>query len=1062
VIECSGLRPPARQEAAGPFHARNRTGSGAKVVFAVVFALLLAPPPAAALSPRSSPALLDEGRIRGIHFAHVMEVFPPGVEAVLDGLPPIGAAAAAGDVNGDGRDDLFLVSSARGAECALYLAGPDGQFRDVTPAAGLLGLNDDLGLATGASFADVDLDGDLDLHVVRWGPDLLLLNHGDGTFERTSGAAADPGNGAAAVFFDADKDGDPDLYIANLLPDVPILQVDRLDGPAFGVDGAWNGGTNRLYRNDGGRFVEVTSHSGTGDTGWSITAAAGDVDGDGDPDLLVGNVYGPLRLYRNDGSFRFTPDRDCFRGLSMSLGIDFGDVNRDLRDDILVTGLGHPRGAVERSCLWLSRDGEEPEEAGDAAGLGDVFRGAGARFVDLDRDGDLDLLFANGFDRRGGTLESHAARWVRLDSLGSANPLARFRYPGAKGGGRWCVAWNDGGTFTLDREGGVLAGPGCAASILDVDADGRLDAYVACQGAVGALLVHAVENRNRWIAFEPCLRNGRSAAWGARVTVRPRDEGGDGGGTGGRLLARGLDASGGSRGEAGRHLHFGLGERETVDAQIVWPSGAVELLTCLASGQTLRLVEPEAGADGVGSGSRSGSGPARGAGFAGHVRWAPDDSLEHRIFAFERALRRQPLNFELAADYRDFCLEHQLYARALRFVRELRGPLRTSLALHRLLTHVDGVRRIEEGLLVQGGSAAMALIEAGELIRVHPEFWTAHRLRALNYLYWPVEFDQLPRCVADYRRCSEIQSEIQARSPGSRALPRHRAQVFLELGDAYAKGGQVEEALSAWRRGQEMDPGESGFAERLAWPKNEVTAIVAQRRSLDRPPSTRIPWIETEMSREPLSAERALAQAGARFWNATGSQCRNRRRPVGVDHPGRQAMASQLLAQAAEEPNNLVTHMLAYGRALAQVEDLVAEAQGARPGPSAGTQAVLLARAWLLLKGALTVEQVTAAHQALGVAASRLASAEGNHPRRERYELLARLGMGDAEILLGRLESGYKTWRVHKDFLDDPVVARRALLPVEHVEQEVWSWSFGQGALEIDTLADLLGSVNRP
>ena len=955
-----------------------------------------------------------------------MQGFPGGVQEVLDCLPPVGAAAAAGDVNGDGRDDLFLTSSARGTECALYLAGPDGRFTDTTAAAGLLGLNDDLGIATGAALADVDTDGDPDLYVVRWGPNVLCLNRGDGTFDRVPGAAADPGNGAAAVFFDADLDGDPDLYVANLLPDVPILSVDRLDPPAAGLHGARNGGTNRLFRNDGGRFVDVTTESGSGDTGWSITAAAGDVDGDGDPDLLVGNVYGPLRVYRNDGGCKFTPDGGCFRGSCMSLGIDLGDVNEDLRDDILVTGLGHPRGAVERSRLWLGRAGGRLEEAGGAAGLGLVFRAAGARFVDIDLDGDLDILFANGFDPVGSSFEALAARWVRLDSLGSETPLARFRFPGSERAGRWCVAWNDRGTFTPDREGGTLAGPGCGASLLDVDGDGRLDAYVACQGAEGTLLLNRTENRNCWIDLELFGRDGRAAALGARATVQGQAVDAA---PSGLLVARSLGASGGSCPEASRRLHFGVGDRDAANVQIVWPGGTVQIQASVPAGRVHRLVQPEAN-------------PEPG----DPLLWAPADSLENAVFAFESASRRRPTDFQLAADYREYCLRNRLYARALRFFRELRGPLPVTLALHRVLTHADGVGRMQEDILVRGASAAMALVEAGELIRAYPDFWTAERLRALNYLYWPVEFDQLPRCMADYRRCIEIG----AQEGGS---PPHRVQVFLELGDAYAKAGRVEEAIATWRRGQELDASEAAFAERAAIPRERVQAVVSELRDLDRPPATRIPWIEAEMLRKPLRAERARAAAGAAAWNASGPACMDPWHPDAASGRERHETLGALLARLAREPDNLVTHMLVYGRALAQVEGLLGEARrgSERPGP----EAVRLARGWLQLRGALTVEQVTAAQVSLAASARRLAGRDRQDPRRGRLLLLAQLGMGDAENLLGRLESGYKAWRVREDLFDAPVVARRVYIPIDQVEQEVWSPAFGHGVLDPRTLEDL-------
>ena len=318
-----------------------------------------------------------------------------------------GVAAAAGDYDGDGRVDLFVVNA---GPDVLYRNRGDGTFEDVTEKAGV----GDPRCGAGAVFFDADGDGRLDLYVANYvdfdpkyslffppdgfpgplsyeaGPHALYRNRGDGTFEDVSaraGILAGAGRGMGVTAADLDGDGDQDLYVAN-------------DATA-----------NWLFRNDGGvRFTEMGLPSGTaygmqGEATAAMAGIVGDADGDGRPDLFVSDsTYGSL--FRNLGGMRFE-DRVFRSGLAAaraqspawgSAWLDYDDdgdedlfvVSGDLhhevgREDFLFENLGDGtfRDASREGGAWFSG----------------AYNGRACLPADFDNDGRLDVLVTNLQDR---------------------------------------------------------------------------------------------------------------------------------------------------------------------------------------------------------------------------------------------------------------------------------------------------------------------------------------------------------------------------------------------------------------------------------------------------------------------------------------------------------------------------------------------------------------------------------------------------------------------------------------------------------------------------------------
>ncbi len=294
-----------------------------------------------------------------------------------------GSGVAAGDVDGDGRCDVYFCGL--DADNALFRNLGGWRFADVTRGSGVECAGQD---STGAVFADVDGDRDLDLLVTALDRGTrLFLNDGHGRFREATGESGllpTPG-GTTMALADVDGDGDLDLYVAHYRPDtiadrpsttyrIQVIggwpEVVQVNGQPVTL-AAWTnrfevsplgrvlerGLPDQLYRNDGkGRFVPVPFTAGAflGEDGqplkepprdWGLSAQFHDLNGDGAPDLYVCNDFvSPDRFWLNDGSGRFRAlPRSALRTTSASsMGVDAADVDRDGDVDLLVVDMLSP------------------------------------------------------------------------------------------------------------------------------------------------------------------------------------------------------------------------------------------------------------------------------------------------------------------------------------------------------------------------------------------------------------------------------------------------------------------------------------------------------------------------------------------------------------------------------------------------------------------------------------------------------------------------------------------------------------------------------------------------
>src|SRR2546429_961408 len=257
-----------------------------------------------------------------------------------------GGGVAIGDLNGDGLPEIVLSSNQGGTR--LYLNEGKFRFRDVTDEAGLR--NKDGSWTTGVTLADVNGDGRLDIYVCKAGKvqgalraNELWINqglnaHGVPTFVEAAAAygIADTGYSTQAVFFDYDRDGDLDLLVINNSPrpvsSMPLENTRGLRDPLGG---------DRLYRNEGGHFVDVSAAAGIygSEIGLGLGVVVSDVNRDGWPDIYVADDFFErdyLYLNKGDRTFVERLEQEMPSISLSSMGLDIPDVNNDGWPDIYV------------------------------------------------------------------------------------------------------------------------------------------------------------------------------------------------------------------------------------------------------------------------------------------------------------------------------------------------------------------------------------------------------------------------------------------------------------------------------------------------------------------------------------------------------------------------------------------------------------------------------------------------------------------------------------------------------------------------------------------------------
>jgi tetratricopeptide (TPR) repeat protein len=463
------------------------------------------------------------------------------------------------DFDMDGWLDFYAVQG------GLFDAGPsspigdhlfrnnrDGTFTDVTERSGIARFKGGYGL--GVTVGDYDNDGDADVFVSRLRTYNLFRNKGDGTFEdvtESSGLAGTRDNPTSAAFVDLDNDGDLDLYVCHYMlydPANPRVCRDPKGGYFYCDPSKVDPAPDHVFRNDRGRFVDVTAEAGFTDPGGrGLGVIAADVDNDHKIDLFVANDGTANYLFHNLGGFKFEEvGRDSGVAANATgtyqagMGVACADLDGDGLPEVMVTNF-----YGEGATLYQNLGNLLFTDRSLASGLGVSTRyrlGFGMAAFDFDNDSRSDVMIVNGHvnDSRPGFPYQMAAQLFANDGRGKLIDVSK------DAGKPWEV---------------LRLGRGLAVG--DVDNDGRVDAIVVAQNDPLAYF-HNRTRGGHFVVLRLVGTKSNRDAIGAVVTIK----------AGGRtqVLPR---FGGGSYQSAGDlRIHAGLGSATRVESiEVLWPSG---------------------------------------------------------------------------------------------------------------------------------------------------------------------------------------------------------------------------------------------------------------------------------------------------------------------------------------------------------------------------------------------------------------------------------------------------------------------------------------------------------
>ena len=529
-----------------------------------------------------------------------------------------GAGVSVGDINNDGLPDIYLTTNF--GDNHLYLNKGNLKFEEIAKQAGAVG---DWGWTTGSTMVDINNDGYLDIYISKSGDaaagkrkNELLINNGDLTFTNKAGAYGldDEAYSSQAAFFDYDKDGDLDMYLLNH----PIIPVANVGPNAAKERDPYT--SDKLYRNDKGRFVDVSEEAGLvgNGYGYGLSVSTGDLNNDGWTDIYVANDYAEHDyLYMNNADGTFSEKlKEKVRHISnFSMGSDIADFNNDgLLDLMVVDMVAEDNYRIKTNMSGMStekfhkavNDGLHYQymmntlqmnngngtfsEVSQLAGLSSTDWSWAPLWADFDNDGLKDLLVTNGLRKEARNVDFVNKKKKLLEEM-NKNPGQHFQYikmildemPEVRI--QNYIFKNEGDiSFSNKRDEWGLKETSYSngAAYADLDNDGDLDIIISNIDHNAFIYRNNTEQAKGGNYLKLKLKgNGENlSGLGTRVTIKS----GDDFQMKEHFLNRGYLSS------MEDNLHFGLGKKKNVDTLWVeWPDGNIQVLSDVSANKTLEL-----------------------------------------------------------------------------------------------------------------------------------------------------------------------------------------------------------------------------------------------------------------------------------------------------------------------------------------------------------------------------------------------------------------------------------------------------------------------------------------
>ena len=539
--------------------------------------------------PKNHPEVefKDVTKIAGIDFTHFSG-------KRTEQLPEdMGSGAAWIDYDQDGNEDLVIINQSgpltmtadeikkSAAHCELYHNNGNGTFTNVTEASGL----NFHGCGMGVAIGDIDNDGFPDVFITAFGTNIFYHNNGNGTFSdqtKKTGLGGLKGFWAGASLADYDRDGFLDLYVCGYvkykrLNNQVITQRENNAEPAGINPLSFPSQRNLLYHNNkNGTFTEVAISAGVADpAGKSLSASWCDFNNDGWPDLYVANDVSDNVMYINkgDGTFNDVSHLAHVADYRGAMGLGVGDWDNDGDMDLFVT-----HWLAEENGFYINKLNSKEkapnkmqslqfEDEAEKYGLGQVSLDDvawGTSFFDYDNDTRLDLFVVNGSTNQ---QERDPQYLVPMKNR---------------------LFWNEGQekgfaeVSSVSGEALAYENVGRGAAFGDFDNDGDMDLFIVNNCGKAVLLRNEGGNKNNWLEIKLEGTKSNRSAIGARIKIV----------SGSVSQIREVNNQSSYLSQNSLTQHFGLAKYNKIDTlEIRWPSGLIQSFQNISINKRILITE---------------------------------------------------------------------------------------------------------------------------------------------------------------------------------------------------------------------------------------------------------------------------------------------------------------------------------------------------------------------------------------------------------------------------------------------------------------------------------------